>query len=272
MKESLKRAVKKVIWLVNLVFSERLFIYASSLSFNVIFILIPVSFLLFSVGSIFLDIRKDLVNQILELVHEQVPFIEPFVRKNITILVARSKLLGAASIVVLLWTASRLFLNFRVILFEIFGVEEPEAKILYKAKEVASVGIFTVLILLFFLVNSLTLSIRIAVKHLPLSFLTVPATGELIYLIDTFIFVLFIYVSVLGRKVPTYSLLYGSFLSTIFLEIMKLLYKYFILYAWKGKTIYGSLWIFFAFFIWLYYSILGFVAGSEIASIRRGHR
>ncbi len=268
----MKKIVGKIFWLIQVIFSERLFIYASSISFNIIFILIPTLLLIFSIGSIFLDVRKDMVGQIIGFVREQIPFMEGFVKDNIQILVARGKWLGFAGIVILLWTTSRLFLNFRIVLFDIFSLEEPKYKFLYRLKEVASVGILAVMFLLFFVSNSLTLSLKIAASHFSLAFLTVPLMRESIYLVNAFLMVFFIYITVLGHRVPMKSVLYGSFLSTIFLEIMKLLFKYFLMYAWRGKTIYGSLWVFLAFFIWIYYSVLGFVAGSEIASIKRGHR
>ncbi len=268
----MKSFLKKAVWLINLIFSERLFLYASSLSFNILFVVIPSTLLIFSLGSFFLDIRRDIVGQIMQFVHEQVPFMEPFVKKNIVILVSRGKWLGFASVIVLLWTTSRLFLNLRLVLFEIFSLEEPRNRILHKIKEVASVAVLAILLLIFFFLNSLTLPIRVAVEHLTFSVLAVPVVGETLYLINTFLLVFFIYVTVLGRRVPFKSILYGSFFSTVFLEVMKLSYKFFILYTWRGKTIYGSLWIFLAFFIWLYYSVLGFVAGSELASIKRGHK
>ncbi len=268
----MKKYFKNIVWLINLIFSERLFLYSSSLSFNILFVVIPSTILIFSLGSFFLDIRRDVLTQILQFVHGQVPFMEPFVKKNLAILVTRGKWLGFASLIILLWTTSRLFLNFRLVLFEIFSLGEPKNRVLYRVKEVASVAVLAVLLLLFFFLNSITLPIKVAVEHFAISFLAVPIVGELLYLVNTFVLVLFIYITVLGHRVPFKSIMYGSFFSTLFLEMMKLIYKFFILYAWKGKTIYGSLWIFLAFFIWLYYSVLGFVAGSEIASIKRGHK
>ncbi len=268
----MREAIKKIIWLVNLIFSEKMFSYASSLSFNILFVVIPTTLLLFSMGSFFLDIRKDIVAQIMQFVKEQIPFIEPFVRQNLQILMVKGKWLGLASIIALLWTTSRLFLNFRLILFEIFSLEPPKNRYLYRIKEIASVGVLAVLIILFIFINSLSLSLKIAAQHSLFSFLTVPLLGESIYLLDAFLMSIFIYMSVLGHRVPFRSALWGAGLSTFFLELMKLIYKFFIVYAWKNKTIYGSLWIFLAFFIWIYYSTLGFVVGSELASIKRGHK
>jgi YihY family inner membrane protein len=256
----------------NILFSESVFIHASSLSFNILFVVIPMILLLFSIGSIFLDIRRSLVTQILQFVKEQLPFLEPFARKNLEILVARGKWLGLASVLILLWTTSRLFLNFRIVLFDIFSLERPKNVVLYKLKEMASVGVLAFLLLLFVFFNSLTLSLQVYIEHFKFSILAVPLFRETLYIIYTFIMVLFIYFSVIGNKIPFKTIAYGAGIISIFLELMKLLFKVFIVYAWKGKTIYGSLWVFLAFFIWIYYSTLAFVAGSEIASIMRGHK
>ena len=261
----MKLIFKIIIKSIKKYYEDDTFVYTSTLAFNIIATAIPIVLLLFAFGGYFLDIRNDILNNLELFSKQQVPFASDFIKNNITYLITKSKLIGIISIVILIWTVSRVFLTFRIILFNIFELPEPERRWLYRVKESISVILLAAMFFPFLFVNSILFSFKSGLINTPLNFLTIPLATETLSFLNSFILIFITYLLVLGHKQDIKTIASGTFMSTLFLEIIKVIFNIFVIHFWKTKIIFGSLWIIFALILLIYYASAGIVIGTIIA-------
>ena len=261
----MKLLLKIIIKSIKKYYEDDTFVYSSTLSFNLIVTAIPIVLLIFAFGGYFLNGRNDILNNLELFVNQQFPFAKDFIESNIQYLITKSRLIGVISVFILIWTVSRVFLTFRIVFFEIFKIPEPEKKWLYRLKESASVIILSIFLIPFLFINSIVFTFKSGLLGTPLHFFTVPLFTETVSFLNSFLLILIIYLVVVGYKENFRTIITGTFLSALFLEIIKIVFNISVLYFWRTKIIFGSLWVIFALILLVYYSSAGIIIGALIA-------
>jgi len=261
----MKLLFKIIIKSIKKYYEEETFLYSSTLAFNLIATSIPIVLLLFAFGGYFLNLRDDILGNLEIFVNQQFPFAKDFIQSNIQYLITKSGLVGGLSIIILIWTVSRVFLTFRIVFFEIFKIPQPEKKWLYRLKESISVVILSFILIPFLFINSLLFTLKSGLLGTPLQFYTIPLFTEVVSFLNSFLLIFIIYIVVVGFKENIKTIITGTFLSSLFLEIIKIVFNIFVTYLWETKVIYGSLWVTFALILLVYYSSAGIIIGSIIA-------
>lgn len=78
-----------------------------------------------------------------------------------------------------------------------------------------------------------------------------------------FTIIAFLYKFLPNKKIKTSSILLGSFITTILIEIAKYLFAFYVTEILKISTLYGSLSTFLALLMWLFYAWAVFLYGAE---------
>jgi membrane protein len=170
------------------------------------------------------------------------------------------------------------FVLYGLLSYQVFASLENSLNVIFKVKRrrhiclsvLLSLALITALIallLLSFLAASLLPFLRVAKSYIPVLKIGKLTAFAIAYLVP-FVLVLFavtvVYVLMPKAKVRLVNALKGAFFTTLFLEIAKHLFTWYVVSITNLGKIYGSLSAVIVFLLWMYYSSSIFLIGAEI--------
>lgn len=255
------------------------FIFASGLTYSILLCIIPLVLIIFSILGSILE-SQELLIQISLLIDDLVPIsdyadkIKEILFERIGEFIQYKTLVGSIGILGLFFTASGLFSTLRTILNNIYGIERGKNILIAKIRDIGMV----LLTILFFLIVILINPIIGIFKSLlgKISFLSNFDFSTLeSYLLQylpfilTFIMMLLIYSLVPYRKMRKRVYFVSALWATIFFEIAKYGFTYYVTHIANYSKIYGNIAFIVVLALWLYIVSVIFILAAIIGQVFR---
>jgi membrane protein len=258
---------------------HHIFLFGSGLAFSLFLCIIPFILIIFSILGKVLE-AESVEQQINTLINTIIPYKEyadyakQIISTRIAEFIKYKTIAGLVGGFGLLFAASGLFSSMRTILNRIFSTAEDKNAVVGKLRDFGMILFIIVSILLttiilpaidivknvihkWAIVNFFQLS---SFQH---TFITV--ISLLIIFVTFYIFYSFIPYAKLGRKIPAIS----AFWATVFWEIAKRIFGYYLYNFATLDKIYGTYALVVVLAFWIYYSSVLFIVGAEIGQLFR---
>ena len=242
------------------------FFLSSGITFNLLICLVPLLLLVLSLAGIYLYNDREVLNHIRRYLENAIPGLDPRIMKNIFRIIKDRKIVGMLGIGGLIWTCTWVFGSLRIGLNIVFRVEKSRGVL--RGKAVDLLMIFLVIVLLF---TTLTFtSVITFIQKYPFSFLidlggiTRFILRYLIPFFFTYWMFFLIYKIIPNKKVPFKPAFQAALFTSLFWEVAKQLFGWYVLHLGRFSMVYGSLGILAIFFFWIYYSSAILLLGGEV--------
>jgi membrane protein len=260
----------KFLWAVLKKFDEdHGFFLSAGITFNLLICLVPLILVLLAVVSVYLYSDREVLNHIRHYVELVVPTLDPRIMKNILRVIQDRKIVGVLGVGGLIWTSTWVFSSLRTALNIVFQAEKGRGILRGKAIDLLMIflaGFFLLATLLFTSAITLIQGYRLS------SFLNLGPIIQFIlkYLIPfffTFWMCFLIYKIIPNRKIHFKTALQAALFTSLFWEVAKQLFGWYVLHLGRFSMVYGSLSTLAIFFLWIYYSSAILLLGGETAFI-----
>jgi membrane protein len=258
---------------------HHIFLFGSGLAFSLFLCIVPFVLIIFSIlGNILA--AKSVEQQVISFINTVIPYQEyadyarTIIFSRIAEFIEYKTLAGLIGGVGLLFAASGLFSSMRTILNKVFVVEEDKTGVVGKLRDLAMV-LFVVISILMATIVLPALDVLIKVVHSWSIFnyyelsrfqgFSLAIISFLMIFLMFFGFYSFIPYAKIGRKIPAVSALWA----TIFWEIAKYLFGYYLYNVASLDKIYGTYALVVVLAFWIYYSSVLFIVGAEIGQLYR---
>ena len=242
------------------------FLLSSGITFNFLICLVPLTLLLLALTGTYLYSSREVLNHISYHLQNVVPSLDPQIMKNIMRIIRHRKIVGILGIGGLIWTSTWVFSSLRTVLNIVFQVEKGQSIVRGKA-----IDLFMVLLAGIFLIMSMAFTSAITLVQgfhsSPFPDMRPITRFVLKYLIPfffTFGMSFLIYKIIPNKKVNYRSALQAAFLTSLFWEVAKQLFGWYVLHLGRFSMVYGSLSTLAVFFLFVYYSSAILILGGEI--------
>jgi len=255
------------------------FLFASGISFSVFLCVMPFILIVFAIVGKVVD-SSELQDSVNHYILGVVPYEEyanhviRFVGLRIGEFIAFCGVAGWVGSLGLLFAASSLFSSMRTALNKSFMITDGPHALLRKLKDLA----MTLVVVLFVLLSVFVLPGLEALQNLSIS-PTAPAAGALEFLQHTavlivtlaiaFVVFLALYRYTPSRKIPWRTAVVSAACATVFWEIAKQLFGFYISHFVTLQRVYGAYIFIVVIALWLYYSSLVLLIGAEIGQLYR---
>jgi membrane protein len=243
------------------------FFLSAGITFNLLICLVPFILLLLSLLGTYLYSYREVLDHIRHYLQNALPSFDPRIMKNILRIIQDRKIVGVLGIGGLIWTSTWVFSSLRTALNMVFQVDKGRGVIRGK-------GIDLLMILLagtFLLSSMLFTSVITIVQGYRFSpFLNmVPIIRFILKYFIPFLFTFWmcflIYKIIPNKKIHFKTALQTAFFTSLFWEVAKQFFGWYVLHLGKFSVVYGSLSTLAIFFIWAYYSSTILLLGGEVA-------
>ena len=245
------------------------FFLSSGITFNLLICLVPLLLLFLSLAGIYLYSDQEVLNYIRSYFENAVPTLDPRIMKNIFRIIRDRKIVGMLGIGGLIWTSTWVFSSLRIGLNIVFRVEKRRGVL--RGKAIDLLMIFLVIALLF---TTLTFtSVITFIQKYPFSLLvdlgriTRFILRYLIPFFFTYWMFFLIYKIIPNKKVPVKPAFQAALFTSLFWEVAKQLFGWYVQHLGRFSLVYGSLGILAIFFFWIYYSSAILLLGGEVCSL-----
>jgi membrane protein len=258
---------------------HHVFLFGSGLAFSLFLCIIPFMLIIFSILGSVLE-AQSVETQINNFINTVIPYKEyadyahQVIFSRIAEFIEYKTIAGLIGGFGLLFAASGLFSSMRTVLNKIFITEEDKNVVVGKLRDLGMVLFIVVSILMTTIIlpaidiiknvvhtwkifNSFELS---SFQH---GFIT--TISLLIIFVTFYVFYSFIPYAKLGRKVPAVS----AFWATVFWEVAKRLFGYYLYNVANLNKIYGTYTLIIVLAFWIYYTSVLFIFGAEIGELYR---
>lgn len=235
---------------------------ASSMAFSAMLALIPALFLLTSLLGMAIGSSQDAISKVQELVRQVIPSYSEEVLKEVRYIAQHKRTFGALNFIVFLLVVTPLVSDLRAALGAIFRTKRTRNFLLEK---LIDLGITVVFLLAIAAVALAGVALTVAERHVRLpelphyfggfvQFLFIAGTMSLLY-------------AVFSRKTRFWHLASGAVAAAGLWFLMRPLFHSFLSYNPGYGFAFGSFKSLFVVIIWIYYSLVVFLAGAEIAAV-----
>ncbi len=250
------------------------FLLSSAITFNFLICMIPIILLLLALIGQYLYSSREVLNHISYHLQNVVPSLDPQIMKNIMRIIRHRKIVGILGIGGLIWTSTWVFSSLRTVLNIVFQAEKGRGILQGKA-----IDLLMVLLAGIFLIMSMVLTSAITFVQgyhfgpfLDMKPITRFVLKYLIPFLFTFCMSFLIYKIVPSKKVNLKAALQAAFFTSLFWEVAKQLFGWYVLHLGRFSMVYGSLSTLTIFFLLVYYSSAILILGGEIAFLLEERR
>jgi membrane protein len=250
------------------------FFLSAGITFNLLICLVPFILLLLALLGAYLYSYREVLDHIRHYLQSALPSFDPRIMKNILKIIQDRKIVGVLGIGGLIWTSTWVFSSLRTALNMVFQVDKGRSVIRGK-------GIDLLMILLagtFLLTSMLFTSVITIVQGYRFSpFLNmIPIIRFILKYLIPFLFTFWmcflIYKIIPKKKIHFKTALQTAFFTSLFWEVAKQFFGWYILRLGRFSMVYGSLSTLAIFFIWVYYSSAILILGGEVAFLLEKER
>jgi len=243
------------------------FLLSAGIAFTLLLCAIPLTLLLLALLGTYLFSDREVQFHIQEYLKNAFPTLDPKIMANITRIVEDRQIVGILGLGGLAWTSTWVFSSLRAALNVVFRVEKGRGIFRGKAVDLLLVLLAGALLLLSMVLTSGVAFFQSYSTHFPLD-LGIIYQLILKYLIpflSAFAMFFLIYQIAPNKRIPLSTALQATIFTSILWEVAKQLFGWYILHLGRFSVIYGSLSTLAVVFLWIYYSVVIFLLGAEIA-------
>lgn len=256
----------KFLWAILKKFdNDHGFFLSAGITFNFIICLIPLGLLLLALVGTYLYSAKEVVNHIRHFLEGVAPALDPKIMKNILGIIQSRKIAGILGIVGLIWTSTWVFSSLRTAFNIIFQVKKARGIFHGKAIDLLMIGLAGISHLASMGLTSLMTYAQRYRTQVPLDL--GPIVGLFLKYLLPFIFTFWmfflIYKILPNRKIRFKTALQTAFFTSLFWEMAKQLFGWYVFNIGKFSMVYGSMSALIIFSFWVYYSSVILLMGAE---------
>jgi len=259
--------------------NNHMFLFGGGLAFSLFVCIIPFVLIVFSILGNILD-STTVEEQLTYLINAAIPYdayaeyAKKVILSRIPEVIEYKNTAAWLGGIGLLFAASGLFSSMRTVLNTIFGVTEDKHLIIGKLRDFAMI----LLLIIFLFMSILVLPVLNVLNEIAhtvqfLEFLQVSTLLDIIFSVASlfimfFLFFIFYYIipyEKLGKRVP----LVAAFWATLFWELARQLFGYYIFHIATWNKIYGTYALIVVVAFWIYYTSILFLLGAEIGQLYR---
>jgi len=268
-----------LVGLYNRLDAHHIFLLAGGLAFSFLVCIVPLVLVLLSVlgnalaASAF-EYRMEMVIEMLFPATQYTASLKNFLLARVDEIIRYREVAGYGGVFGLLLAASGLFSSMRTILNKVFRVRRDEPIVIGKLRDFGMV----LLVLLFVLTTTMLfplLEFMKAVAH-KITWLPAPSVGgslqslsPILFFIIIFLLFFILYNFIPNEKLGLMPTAVSASMATIFWEIARQLFGYYLAHAAALDRVYGAYIFLVAVVLWIYYSSLMFILGAEIGQLYR---
>lgn len=259
--------------MLDQIVSHHIFLLSAGISFNVILYFIPLILIGIFLTNLIFGINN-FNNIVADIILSFLPETENTYSIISTILQETDKIFSVSSVVgwiglgSLLWLSSTLFSSLRKGLNIVFGAVTNRVFVLYKIKDILLTLALNIFILLlgwvFPLVNLAKSSIASAFPPFLASIFSIIST-QFFWIGIYFVFFFFVYKFLPNKKNPFKIVILSSSICTIFAEISRYLFTYYILNIANFSKFYGAYGFLVSIVLWVYYLFFIILFSGELS-------
>jgi len=245
------------------------FFLSSGIAFNILINMIPFIILLLAVVGAYLYNDQEVLFHIRAYLKSVAPAIDPQVMSGIMDVIQKRQTIGIIGFVGLVWFSTWVFGSLRIALNIVFRVEKPRWIVRALGVDLLMVGVIGIL----FLIN-ITLSSFITILQNYQGWIlatTIPAFQWMLEYLLPFLFTYcvfwLVYMIIPNRTIHFKPALKVALFSSLFWELAKHLFAWYVLNIGTYSIFYGSLSALIIFVFWIYYSSAILVMGGELLYI-----
>ena len=250
------------------------FLLSSAITFNFLICLIPIILLLLALIGQYLYSSREVLNHITYHLQNVVPSLDPQIMKNIMRIIRHRKIVGVLGIGGLIWTSTWIFSSLRTALNIVFQVEKGRGILQGKAIDLLMVLLAGIFLLMSMVLTSAVTFVQ-GYHFSPFLDMRPIIRFSLKYIIPfffTFCMSFLIYKIIPNKKVNLKAALQAAFFTSLFWEVAKQLFGWYVLHLGRFSMVYGSLSTLAIFFLLVYYSSAILILGAEIAFLLEKRR
>jgi membrane protein len=243
------------------------FLLSSGITFNLLICLVPLTLLLLGLVGTYLYSDREVLSHIRRYLESVAPSLDPRIMRNILRVIQGRKIVGILGIGGLIWSSTWVFSSLRTALNIVFQIEKGRGILRGKA-----IDLLMIFIAGLFHIASMTLTSVFTVikkyRFSPAIDLGPVLQWMLKYAVPfffTFGMFFLIYKIIPDRKIHFKSALQAALFTSLFWEVAKQLFGWYVLHLGKFSMVYGSLGTLAIFFLWVYYSSVILLLGGEVA-------
>jgi len=250
------------------------FFLSSGITFSFLLCLIPILLLLLAFLGTYLYSDREVLNYLRHYLENAFPSLDPRIMRNILRIIRDRKIVGVVGIGGLVWTSTWVFSSLRTALNIVFQTNKRQSILRGKAVDLLMIflaGIFLIISMVF------TSAINIVQGYRVSPFLDmVPLIRIILKYVIPFFFTFWmcflIYKIIPNKKVYFKPALQAALFTSLFGEVAKHLFSWYILHLGRFSMVYGSLSTLAIFFLWIYYSSAILLLGGEVAFLLEKRR
>ncbi|MCL4479174.1 MAG: YihY/virulence factor BrkB family protein [Deltaproteobacteria bacterium] len=244
--------------------------HAAALSFYVLLSIVPLIFVLFSIGSYIAGSTNKFFVYLVDLLRQVIPDISNDVINDMHSLLGKSNAIGIIGFIILFFSSDLAVLEAKRSLDVIFKRSKKSNPLFVKGKSLLFILFSGVIVSFIFILGPL---FKFLIK------LNLPILSSTFYILAVIVssrifsfFLIFGLFSTAYYKLPSrdigikYSLAAGA-LTTVLWTIVRVLFSWYMLHHSKLSIIYGSLSAVIATIIWVYYTALIFLISAEFVAV-----
>jgi membrane protein len=268
-----KKTYHLIFEFIDRIDSHHIFLLSSAVSFNVLLYFVPLILVGIYITNLFLNLET-FNSLIAELLLSFLPDTEQTYSIISNLLLETNKIfsvssfVGLVGIISLLWLSSTVFSSLRSCLNVVFEAKATKIFVIYRVKDIALTILLTIFILLLGYALPLISILNKAIADLLPTWLenlfnraTVQIIGASLY----FIFFFFVYKFIPNKKIPLKIVLTSSVFCTIFVELSREFFSYYVKYIANYSRIYGAYGFFVAVLVWVYYLFFIILFSGELS-------
>jgi membrane protein len=243
------------------------FFLSAGITFNLLICLVPFILLLLSLLGTYLYSYREVLDHIRHYLHNALSSFDPKIMKNILRIIQDRKIVGVLGIGGLIWTSTWVFSSLRTSLNMVFQVDKGRGILREKGIDLLMIvlaGAFLFTSMMFTSVITIVQGYRFS------PFLDmVPIIRFILKYFIPFLFTFWmcflIYKIIPSKKIHFKTALQTAFFTSLFWEVAKQFFGWYVLHLGRFSMVYGSLSTLAIFFIWVYYSSSILILGGEVA-------
>jgi len=243
------------------------FFLSSGITFNLLICLIPIILLFLALLGAYLYSYREVLNHIRRYLENAFPSLDPRIMNNILRIIRDRKIVGVLGIGGLVWTSTWVFSSLRIALNIVFQVEEGRGVLRGKGVDLLMILLAGAFLLISMVITSVVTFVQ-GYRFSPFLNMVPIIRFILKYLIPyffTFWMCFLIYKIIPNKKIHFRTALQAAIFTSLFWEVAKHLFGWYILHLGKFSIIYGFLSALAIFFLWIYYSSVILILGGEVA-------
>lgn len=234
---------------------------ASSLAFSAMLALIPALFLITAIAGMVVGSSQDAFRKVQEMAGQLIPSTSEAILREVRYLASHKQAIGLVNGLVLLFAVMPLVSDMRGALGRIFHQRPSRPFLLEKLMDLAITAIFLLVIASIAVIG---VAWTVADRVLPLPDLPPYLSGVFPFLFQ-YATVLLFYVA-FTRRTPLQHLAAGALAAACLWFVMRPLFHQFLAYNPGFGFAFGSFKSLFVVLLWIYYSLIVFLFGAEIAA------